>query len=406
MQQEKKYFGSPQNAGGDFDNAFFAVEQNNWVNMENCRTLTTAAGEIGTVESIGSTILINNPNLPAGDNIVIGSALDESNNRIAYFVWNSNGDHTIYLFDAIADNIVVVLKNSQVVGGLNFDKNKVIHSTRIVNGCLYWVNDTQNEPRRIDLTAGVEMNIEPSNLPTGYELNTQYLPVTHIDPLNGNFKDASYIVFTFTVPPNPIPSYGSGLISYKLYYQGSNGQPAQFLNITMSWVPPEYPNKTPSAVFIDGVVAPLTALGTPNVDWDVFATATTATIYIKNTWDFGTGDSAFAPIISLNMLVNNIVRTDDISVNPYISPISQSVISWIRRQPGLPPIQTKIYQQSPVITANQVATDAFLFCYRYQYRNFELSTLSGESLLANFNAQTDLFNRIDISIPFGEMIDQ
>jgi len=94
------------------------------------------------------------------------------------------------------------------------------------------------------------------------------------------------------------------------------------------------------------------------------------------------------------------------SVAPYISPMNQAVISWIRRQPGLPPSFMKVTQTTPVINGSQIALEPFMFCYRYIYRDNEASTLSGRSLLCPENANFETYNRIDILLPLGEQIDQ
>lgn len=258
MNQEKKQFGNKQNGGGDFDTAPYALGQNNWVNAENVRTLTTDSGVTEVLESIGSTELIQNLNTPIfGDIIPLGKAIDEARNRIIYFHYNSLSLHAIYCYDLNYKIVYLMATDSQITGGLGFDKYHPIHSARVINGCVYWT-DYLNQQRRMDIDAGIKMNN---------------------------------------------PSYAT-------------------------------------------------------------------------------------------------------TVLPYSPPLTQSVISLIRRQPGLPPNEIKIYQTSPAINNNFIAKEAFLFCYRYVYRNFEISTLSGLSLLANFNSDTDKFNRIDISIPNNEVIDQ
>src|SRR6185312_11202701 len=233
MQYEKKCFGNPQNGGGDFDSAFFSVGPNNWINMENCRTLTTDAGEINTLEGVGANVLIPNSYFyvpgpsETSTNIYLGGALDEPNNRIVYFVWNNLGFGRVFCFDATTSTIYKVLLEEQVTGGFEWDKDKFIHSTRVVNGCVYWTDDL-NEPRRINVDAGIKAN--------------------H-------------------------PGYVT-------------------------------------------------------------------------------------------------------SESPYTIPLSQSVIAWIRRQPGLPPTAAKITQTTPTVAANLIASQALTFSYRYTYRDFELSTLS------------------------------
>lgn len=258
MQRSKKWFGNPQNGGGDFDSAPFSIGPNNWINAENVRTLTTDAGETNTLEGVGANVLINNPYLDQINNpVYLGGALDEPNDRFVYVVFGDGGTSMIFCYDLFAETIYIVLKETDVTGGLSLDKNYFIHSARVVNGCFYWVLDI-NPPRRIDIDAGIK-------------------------------------------------TYQAGFATNK---------------------------------------------------------------------------------------------------SPYSTPLSQSVISIIRRQPGLPPTQTKVYQTVPTVTNNFIAKDAFLFCYRYIYRNYENSTLSALSMLCNYNADADNFNRVDVSIPFLEKIDQ
>lgn len=262
LQEKKKFTGS--GSGGDFDSAPTEVLPFGWVNAENVRTLTTDAGEVGNLESLGSNVLKNNPylftappNQPQPDNIYNGAATDEPNNRFVEFIWDTFGEGGLFAYDLNAQTWYKVITEDQVTNGFTWDLNKFIHSARIINGNIYWV-DGLNVPRRLDIDAGIKMN--------------------H-------------------------PSY----------------------------------------------VTPVT---------------------------------------------------------PYTTPLSQSVISIVRRQPGLPPSQTKITQTSPVVPANQVALGAWTFAYRYIYRGYEISALSGQSTLANYNAEGDTFNRIDIVIPTYEKIDQ
>ena len=51
-----------------------------------------------------------------------------------------------------------VLTSSQVVNGLNFDKNSLIHSAHIANGILSWTDGTNNEPRKINIESGIKGN--------------------------------------------------------------------------------------------------------------------------------------------------------------------------------------------------------------------------------------------------------
>lgn len=153
MQKEKKYLKCILNA----DDADFSVGQDEVINSENVRFGSTDAGVINTIESIGSTTLLSEIQ-PSVSTVVIGSADDTANNRILYFVADlyANNDKII-CFYANTNIFYTVLLNSQVTGGLNFDKNSVIHSARVVNGLLFWT-DFLNQPRRININAGINLN--------------------------------------------------------------------------------------------------------------------------------------------------------------------------------------------------------------------------------------------------------
>lgn len=163
MEQERKYFTGKLNA----DDAEFAVGQDEYVNAENVRFGTTDAGATKIVESVGSTLGIINNYLPAGTNICIGSVEDRSGGREIHFNWNSGGDHAIYAYDITNNTVYKVLLNSQVTGGLNFDKHHLIHSCKVIDGLLYWT-DNYNQPRRINIDAGINMNHVGFNTVTAY----------------------------------------------------------------------------------------------------------------------------------------------------------------------------------------------------------------------------------------------
>jgi hypothetical protein len=151
--QEKKYF----NQGVDGDTQDFVLEQGAAINGQGFRYATTDKGAVGGLEHVASTRQIANV-LPAGTNVCIGSTQDESRLRGLYFNWNSNGNHGIYCYDENSDTIYGVLLNSQVQGGLNFSKDVLIHSAYVVADMLYWVNDRLNQPRRINIEAGIKLN--------------------------------------------------------------------------------------------------------------------------------------------------------------------------------------------------------------------------------------------------------
>ena len=154
MENEKKYFLS-QDSMLDADSADFTVPANAWVNMENARTGSTDAGVIGTVESIGSTTLISSPQ-PSVTYIAIGTADDVENQRFVTLYYNVHtSNHKIECCYSSTETIYTVLRSQDVTGGLNFTKEP-IHSAKISNGILSWVDGTNNEPRKINIESGIK----------------------------------------------------------------------------------------------------------------------------------------------------------------------------------------------------------------------------------------------------------
>lgn len=160
IEQEKKYFADPQTGGGNYDDADFAIGINQSVNSQNVRIGTTDAGRTKQVESIGSTKLLTYP-IVSVTYYTIGVATDIANYRFCYFQYNTtSSEHRIMCWDADTNTSYVVLLSSQVYGGLNFDKDYLIHSARIVNGLLYWT-DNLNRQRKVNIDAGIKLN-QPS----------------------------------------------------------------------------------------------------------------------------------------------------------------------------------------------------------------------------------------------------
>jgi len=91
------------------------------------------------------------------------------------------------------------------------------------------------------------------------------------------------------------------------------------------------------------------------------------------------------------------------TVTPYTNPISQSVISWIRRPYGLPVNATKIVAG---VTTNFIKTFAGQFASALIYRDGEPSVVSVPSAMINYNLETDTYDDIQVTFPLAEIFDQ
>lgn len=158
IQKEKKYFAElGENKGHlDAESAPFAVPNNAWVNMSDCRSGSTDKGVTATIESIGGTLRISTPS-PSVSFIEIGNTTDVVGNRIIYAYYNTTTtQHKIEVYDKTDNTIYLALLSSQVTGGLGFSKDYPIHGF-VVNGVWYF-NDNYNPPRKLNIDAAIKMN--------------------------------------------------------------------------------------------------------------------------------------------------------------------------------------------------------------------------------------------------------
>lgn len=151
---DKKYYADENNGGLNSDSDAFALGTNEWVNCENLRSGSTDKGVTGTLESIGGNTLLSTDSLT--NMICIGSVSDDANNRILYFLYDNSGggNHVIMAYYKSANKTYTVLSNTNVTGGLNFNKNYPIQSW-IVGNLLYWTDNYTN-PKRINIDAGIK----------------------------------------------------------------------------------------------------------------------------------------------------------------------------------------------------------------------------------------------------------
>lgn len=94
----------------DLDNAPSKVLPSDYVDAWNITRDAQGSGQDKIVTPIKGNRLINY-SLPSGVNKVIGSKEDLLRNRIYFFVWNSNGFHSILYYDGILDTVVHLLES-------------------------------------------------------------------------------------------------------------------------------------------------------------------------------------------------------------------------------------------------------------------------------------------------------
>lgn len=119
----------------------------------NSAAITTSAFDS---KKSGYSVRVVSPN---SQYITIGTIEDTENNRICYFNFDSvAGEDKIVCLYTDTNTSYDVLLSSDVIGGLNFDKDSLIHSAHISNGILSWVDGRNNQPRKINIESGIVAN--------------------------------------------------------------------------------------------------------------------------------------------------------------------------------------------------------------------------------------------------------
>lgn len=117
--------------------------------------------------------------------ITIGTVEDTENERLVYFNYDTDperNDQIMCLYTK-TNTIYKVIDSSQVIGGLNFSKYSLIHSAKITDNLLSWVDGTNNEPRKLNIDSAIAGNtslFDTDARPYVYPLN--FSEITMIKP--------------------------------------------------------------------------------------------------------------------------------------------------------------------------------------------------------------------------------
>ena len=81
-------------------------------------------GGAGVLKNIKGTKVVQGIDMPAGENVVIGSTKDETLGVTYFFVWNENNNHGVYAYSAKVNSFRCIFKSPS----LNFDRNGFVKS--------------------------------------------------------------------------------------------------------------------------------------------------------------------------------------------------------------------------------------------------------------------------------------
>lgn len=126
----------------------------------------------GALQSMTGNLLINNSNLAAGTNIIIGSCEDIETKSLILFVFNDLDNHSIWRYEVENSSYTLILQSPI----LNFKKTNQIYHAAVVNDLLYWTDNYFNQyggndfnpPRKINIGKAIRYTESGGTSPLGY----------------------------------------------------------------------------------------------------------------------------------------------------------------------------------------------------------------------------------------------
>ena len=126
----------------------------------------------GAIQSMTGNLLQENPHLPAGVNLVIGSCEDVEHKALILFVWNDLNQHSIWRYTVEDAQYILILQDPI----LSFKKTNQIYHAAVVNNLLYWtdnyfgdyLNNDFNPPRKINIQKAILYSESGGTDPNGY----------------------------------------------------------------------------------------------------------------------------------------------------------------------------------------------------------------------------------------------
>lgn len=153
--------------GMDSDTAPELIAPNRARFMLNVRSYSF--GQKGVITNVKGNTLIET-DLPDGTNIAMGWGADESNNQFYFIVYNSNGFHTVYMYDGLKNSVVILIQSmtdSNGVDIMTLNKDYLINHVDIIpsiNGPLITWCDGFNKATKFNRNKALDKTL------TGYGL--------------------------------------------------------------------------------------------------------------------------------------------------------------------------------------------------------------------------------------------
>ena len=309
---------------------------------------------------------IENGTMPGGTNVTIGSIGDDSASQVYYFVYNSNGNHSILRYDQNAKKTYLVYQDSV----LQFSVNGFIQANivRISNGdILIYFNDGLTTPKKINATTCEESLNGLGGYPNTFSNGTdeerlQYITVAKTPP-------AGPPILTFVnnpaYPLNDIYTKNFQFAYQYEYFDGEQSALGPYSRLSVS------PNQLK-----DG----FNTAGQENFFNQINLAVQNSTADVSKIKVYGRYGDKDAPFFLIDTITNiNATSTQTVVFRNDTNYIGLSAI-----------VQDKVYDNVPQVADSQAISQGRLFYggYTEGYDNVSIDA----STLANYNEKPSTYN--------------
>ena len=170
------------NGGMNTDDEDRLVPTGDYRSASYSRSYSAGTSDNGALQSMTGNLLRENPDLPRGKNVIIGSCEDIEGKgykagNLILFSWNSEGNHSIWRYNVVGQEYQLILQDSI----LNFKLQNRIYHAAVVDGLLYWTDNYFNSyeldptglpdfnpPRKINIQKAILYTESGGTDPEGY----------------------------------------------------------------------------------------------------------------------------------------------------------------------------------------------------------------------------------------------
>lgn len=178
--------------------------------LNNGRSFDGDDGIDGTARNIKGTILIDYPSLFSDESNIIGTARDDENNGIIFFMSDPRGNDAIMELFIKTGEVKPIAKEDPGTLDLNFSKEHPINGAFVIGDMLYF-NDGENPPRKINVKKAISYYEETEG---AYEsIDNQVISLIKKPPLEGISP------FYFTNEEKSINNLRGKMFQFRAAYQ-------------------------------------------------------------------------------------------------------------------------------------------------------------------------------------------